>query len=209
MSFFLLAIVSFLDLRILITPFGIFWNKWTRYTQIRCKYKYVVNSNIGFIHESNKKNIWIIKDKIYLPSHLCNIIRWLVLKQDINSTLPQLKLYQVHNKLHYVNMDPYYFISNVKIIDFIYIFSISSIKFYVVIIRNILIIMMPLITHDRLFTKQNKKKVPKKHSGIWGIDPHARTDVTDTTYWFIYLIDIFDHIKANKSKLINNYWYCL
>lgn len=59
-------------------------------------------------------------------------------------------------------MDPYYFISNVEIIDFNYIFSISSIKLYVVIIRDIIILMMQLITHDRLFTKKKKKKrVPK------------------------------------------------
>lgn len=64
-------------------------------------------------------------------------------------------------------MDPYYFISNVEIIDFNYIFSISSIKLYVVIIRDIIILMMQLITHDRLFTKKKKKKKgSQKHSGI-------------------------------------------
>jgi hypothetical protein len=49
--------------------------------------------------------------------------------------------------------------------------------------------------------------------GLTGIGPIRKISVLDwfLPYWpnesFLYYIDRFDHIKANKSKLINNVYY--
>jgi len=49
--------------------------------------------------------------------------------------------------------------------------------------------------------------------GLTGIGPIRKISILD---WFLpywpnesFYIDRFDHIKANKSKLINRYWYII
>jgi hypothetical protein len=71
--------------------------------------------------------------------------------------------------------------------------------------------MIPLLINQSNISRDFSLRLSKRLAdsdlaviGLTGIGPIRKISVLD---WFLYCIDRFDHIKANKSKLINNDYY--